>query len=194
MSGIRDPRDPRISVNLGKRPWTTSDGRQVRPALKKGERIEVIPGGQRPDGLQQFRLKQEMRIDEVFVRVLAKIAFETICRHRGADYCADLRWHRVRRFILDGDGQFVYAVRRLSEMPPRPDGTVSIPVGISLVPVEVSTGGTWVEEWIALVTIGATFMLDMSPYNLLLRGLLSGPLKAARDSLVVTTVGGLRAT
>jgi hypothetical protein len=101
LGGTRDPRDPRISINLGKRTWTSSDGRHVRPAIKSGETVEFTPTGQGPDGYR-FRLRHGIRVDAVFVRVLAKIAFETICVHRGADYCADVRWHRVRSFILHG--------------------------------------------------------------------------------------------
>ena len=185
INAVRDPRDPRVSINLGRQPWITSDGRHVRPALKKGERIEFTRQGQRPDGLHTFRITQQMRLNYPLVRILTKIGFETICLHRGSDYCADPRWHRIRGFIVRGEGRRVFAIRNETEMPVRPDGSVSIPVRVSLVPIEVQIGRLWVEEWIALITIGMTFMLDMTLESLLLPALFDGPLREGREFITI---------
>jgi hypothetical protein len=192
LNATRDPRDPRISLNVGRQAWAAPDGRHVRPALKKGEKVEFFHGGQGPDGYHQFRFTQEMRIDDVFVRILTKIAFETICVHRGADYCSDLRWGRIRAFILRSEGQRTYAAPKSRRTPPGPGGALRIPVGIGLVPFEVSGIGPPTEEWIACVMIGTTFAIDMSPDNMLLPMIMSGPLRQYRDLLVIETCKGTR--
>ena len=48
-------------------------------------------------------------------------------------------------------------------MPVGPNGGVYVPVGIRLVPLKMKGGGPWTEEWLAMITIGTTFALDMSP-------------------------------
>ena len=75
-------------------------------------------------------------------------------------------------------------------MPVRPDGWVSIPVGISLVPFELDVGTIMIEEWVALITIGVTFMLDLSPENLLLPALFEGPLRQGRELVTIFACEG----
>jgi hypothetical protein len=191
LSGTRDPRDPRISVNLGKQPWTSSDGRHVRPALKSGEKVEFEPTGQGPDGYR-FRLRHEMRVDAVFIRILAKIGFETICLHRGAYYCADVRWHRVRSFILHGEGDRTYFMPNSLTMPVRPDGGVSVPVGITLVPVEVRRSGKRMEEWLAAIRVGPSFIIDVSTENDVLPDLLETMPVEVREAGFLKTCHGKR--
>ncbi len=184
-----DPRNPLISVNTGKQPAMFASGVRVRPGIKKGERVAFVDKGQRADGMYEFSLRQELRFDEPVVRVLAKIAFETICIHRGPDYCADSRWHRVRSFILRGEGKRVWAMP--SEIQVSLGEDRGIPAGIRLVPVEVGSGAARLEEWIAIITIrGIPLTVDMSPECLLLPALVSGLPPDQRERVLIKTCEG----
>ncbi|HTK30720.1 MAG TPA: hypothetical protein VL332_02065 [Candidatus Saccharimonadaceae bacterium] len=189
MRGTRDPRNPLISLNLGKRPWITAEGVHVRPAVNLGERITFSHGERGPGGYR-FRFVQEMRVDDVLIRILTKIAFETVCLLRGAEYCADLRWHRLRAFILRSEGKRAYFMPKTLSMPTAANGGVSVPVGISLLPVRVRTDRDWMEEWLAAVRVGPSFLLDISPENLVLPTLLEAMPTQARDAGFLKTCEG----
>lgn len=75
-------------------------------------------------------------------------------------------------------------------MPRGTNGWAQVPVSISAVPWQTSYGAIWVEEWVAIVQIGMNFMIDMSPHNLLLSVLLDGPLRNAREAVVVNSCKG----
>ena len=49
---------------------------------------------------------------------------------------------------------------------------MSVPVGITLLPVEVHTAGGWMEEWLAAIRVGPSFIIDMSTENYILPHLL----------------------
>jgi len=189
LSGTLDPGIPRIWINIGKQPWKPSDGRVVRPAVKPGERIEVAHLGPSPEGYR-LNLDFEMRVDAVFVRVLLKIAFETVCFHRGSDYCADPRWHRVRAFIRRAEGHRTYFMPKTLTMPAGPSGGVVVPVGISLLPVGVRAGGDRVEEWLAAIRVGPSFLIDVSTGNYVLPHVLSALPREVQDAGFLKTCPG----
>jgi hypothetical protein len=157
------------------------------PALKPDERVEFEPLGQGPEGFH-FRFKHGIRVDEVFIRVLTKIAFETICWHRGADYCADTRWHRLRAFILRAEGKRTYGMPKKLEVGPGTDGVLHVPVGIMLEPAQSSIG----EQWLAAIRVGPSFVVDVSADNLLLTAILPKMPAEVRDGLFVKTCLGSR--
>jgi hypothetical protein len=184
----RDPRDPRIRVNASRRPATFGGGQRVMPALHPDERIEFVPLEQGPEG-HLFRIGHGMRLDDVFIRMLTKIGFETICFHRGAEYCADLRWHRVRAFFLRSEGERTYAMPKSLEFKPGPGGTIYVSVGIRLEPVYTDYG----EEWLAAIRVGPSFAVDLSANNVLIGGILSIMPADVRENFELKTCVG-RAT
>jgi hypothetical protein len=190
MPGIRatrDPRNPLISVNTGKLPAVFESGHRVMPALKPDERVEFEHRSHGPEGFR-FSIKHGIKVDEVFVRVLTNIAFETVSLHRGADYCADLRWHRVRAFILRSEGERTYAMPKEINLGPSPDGWVHPQVGVSISSVKHDAG----EEWLAGVKVGPAFLVDLSAGNWLLADFVRSAPAEYREWLIVKTCSGKR--
>ena len=166
LRATRDPRDPRIVINLGTTPYRATDGQLVRPA-KKPEGLEVIHQGQDEAG-HHFQITHSFRL-VIIARMLAKIAFETLCFEQGPVYCCDPRWDKVRAFILKGVGPRTCAVPKEWSIRVGPDGTLNLPKGIRLAGIDDPEVGAEADHyWIAFIGIGAPFAIDLSPENVVL--------------------------
>jgi hypothetical protein len=186
LRATRDPRDPRIFLNLGATPVRVRDGQAVRP-IKRPESIEVIDEGQSEAGYR-IRIRHSFRL-VIIARVLATIGFETLCLEVGSDYCRDPRWDRIRTFIMEGEGPRTCAVPK-DWSKSAADGVHRLPAGIELVQVDDPERGVEAEHyWIAVVSMGAPFMIDLSPGNVVLARFFEKQPDANELALLVTLGG-----
>lgn len=98
-----------------------------------------------------IRVSYSMKFTKKFIRALHKIAFELLCKHKGAEYVLHERFDGLRSYILRAKGDRWVAV---------PLGNVAAPnmwkPGFQL---HVDRNANWIVE----LKLGSTFNIDLSP-------------------------------
>jgi len=179
-----NPGDPRVTINTGSVPLRGTDGTVVKPA-KRPESISVVYKGQSDEG-HEFSIAHGFRFDTI-ARMLAKIGFETLCYEEGPEYCCDNRWKNVRAFILKGLGPRSFAVPIEWSIALPSDGPPRLPKGIRLVHIDDPERGAEAKHYImGSIGIGAPFMVDLSPDNVVLARFFEKQPEAGALALLLT--------
>lgn len=148
----REDDQPRVILNDEDEPITTDDGIVVRPVDDSPRSVEMkdleIEGR-----WVSFQMSQRVRLNKRVVRALHKIAFETLCHRKGAEFVLDKAFDSVREYVLHGRGsrEIIFSTEMAK------DTWITPTIQLRRVPQ--------VPGWMAMVGLGANFHLDLTPSN-----------------------------
>lgn len=105
ISSGYDANGPAFYINREKHPILAPNGKWLGAATAS-DPIKNAKWEERPDGTAQISYEQELRFDRKAVRGLFKIAVEAIAFFEGLDAARLSALDQVKRFILEGAGNF----------------------------------------------------------------------------------------
>ncbi len=152
MFAVRKADGPHVSLNMEKQPVVTPDGVRINPGGT--DEMAVRVSGFKVDGrLATMTIHQPTRMNKKFVRALHKIGFELLCLNRGPDFVLNPKFDPLHEYILHGRGSREMVMTCSAEV-----GSWEQPhFGLRHDP-------TW-PGWLAVIRLGATFYVDLSPAN-----------------------------
>ncbi len=107
-----------------------------------------------------IHLRYSMKFTKRFLRGLHKIAFELLCKHKGADYVLHERFDGLREYVLRGKGTRWIATQR---------GNIASPeMFVPKLRLEPFLND---DNWIAGINLGGWYVVDLCPESDAMRGL-----------------------
>jgi len=143
---------PHVSLNMEDHPIVTPDGVRI-PAAGSNEMAVRVKDFKVEGRFATLTIQQPTRMNKKFVRALHKIAFELLCLNRGPDFVLHHKYDPIREYILHGRGAREMVLTCSAEI-----GSWEQPhFGLRHDP-------SW-PGWLAIIRLGATFYIDLSPTN-----------------------------
>ena len=143
---------PHVSLNMEDHPIVTPDGVRI-PAAGSNEMAVRVKDFKVEGRFATLTIQQPTRMNKKFVRALHKIAFELLCLNRGPDFVLHHKYDPIREYILHGRGAREMVLTCSAEI-----GSWEQPhFGLRHDP-------SW-PRWLAIIRLGATFYIDLSPTN-----------------------------
>ncbi len=143
---------PHLHINAEKHSVSTPDGVMIQPAGTR-EMAVRLKGFKVEGQLATAEIEQPVRMNKRFVRALHKIGFELLCLQNGAEFVLDRKFNPLREYILHGRGSRDICIE------------CSAPVGAWEQPqFNLRHDPSW-PGWLAVLTLGMTFFVDLSPAN-----------------------------
>jgi hypothetical protein len=152
----------RLALNNERHPVTTPEGLTIPPlrhgkkALVRTERF-VVHG----DSATHF-FSQQIRLDKRFVRALHKIGFELLCLRVGQTRLLDPRFDAMRSYVRDGRGSRTIGLT--------PNLWRGVTREFSWKPHYSTERVRGTLDYVAVLSLGVPFFVDLSPDNSLLAG------------------------
>lgn len=143
---------PRIVLNDEDEPVTTDDGVVVQPSDDSPRSVEMADF-QIEGSIASFKMSQQVRINKRVVRALYKIAFETLCHRKGAEYVLASEFDSIREYVAFGRGNREIAFKTEAE----PEAWTTPQIHLRRVPTA--------EGWLGVVRLGPAFYIDLTPDN-----------------------------
>jgi hypothetical protein len=141
---------PHITLNGEGYTIRNPHGISVGPAQSKEDAVR-IDAWSVANGIGNVRFSQPIRYNKRLSRALHKIAFELLCFQAGAKYVLDKRYDPIREYVLHGRG-----TRRFAIWPNANGDDWATPK------VRVEKHPAW-PHWVAVLNLGATYYVDLSP-------------------------------
>ena len=153
MFAQRKAGGPHVSLNAEPHTVVTADGVRIAPPGDDPMAVRVTDfkaHGQ----MASMTIHQPTRMNKRFVRALHKIGFELLCLNRDAEFVLHEKFDPLRSYILRGQGSRDMVLTTSAEV-----GSWERPLfGLRHDP-------SW-PGWLAVIRLGATFYVDLSPENL----------------------------
>lgn len=153
LLAVRRPDGPCIGLNAGKKKVLEEDGSFIQPSMDREEAVRVDSFEAEGSDVR-IRFKQPFRMNKRFMRGLFKIGLELLCLQEGIEFVLDSRFDLIREYVLRGKGsrQVFFCA-----------DVVDVAQPVSLVLHYVDE----VHAWVAELSLGITFFVDLSPDNVL---------------------------
>lgn len=152
MFAVRKADGPHVSLNMENVAVVTPDGARIGPAGTDEMAVRVIDF--KVEGrMAEMTIRQPTRMNKRFVRALHKIGFELLCLNRGPDFVLNKKFDPLREYILHGRGSREMVMTCSAE-----EGSWEEPH------FALRHDPTW-PGWLAVIRLGATFYIDLSPAN-----------------------------
>ncbi len=152
MFAQRKADGPHVSLNAEPHAVVTAEGVRIAPPSDDPMAVRVTDF--KVDGrMASMTIHQPTRMNKRFVRALHKIGFELLCLNRGAEFVLHEKFDPLRSYILRGQGSRDMVLTTSAEV-----GSWERPLfGLRHDP-------SW-PGWLAVIRLGATFYIDLSPGN-----------------------------
>jgi hypothetical protein len=151
MIAKRDEGGICIHLNLTNKATKTPDGMIVAPVKNKQSAVKVTRFTHHSAKLSGS-FTQVMKLDKLFVRSLYKIGFELLCLFKGHAFVCNHCYDSLRQYIKGGIGKRQALIK--TSIPP------------ALIPGFNLTYNSEAGAWIAILNLGAQFLVDLSPSNI----------------------------
>ena len=177
MHAERRPGGPFMALNGERHEVITDSGQIIQPPSDHPEAIRMSDFT--VDGrTAHFTLQQPVRMNKRFMRGLQKIGFQLLCFRKGPQYVLDRRYDPLRAYIRYGKG-----TRRMVLTTSGGIGSWEQPrFSLQQIPQQ--------NDWIAILQLGSTFYIDLTPYNDLYRRVKVQQLRANNMALWSDAGGG----
>lgn len=143
---------PHVSLNMEQHSIVTPEGVRIPPAGRDEMSIRVTDF--KVEGrFATLTIQQPTRMNKRFVRALHKIAFELLCLNRGLDFVLHRQYNPLREYVLHGRGSREMVLTCSAE-----EGSWEHPH------FGLRHDLTW-PGWLAIIRLGATHYIDLSPSN-----------------------------
>lgn len=129
------------------------DGGRVGPAGPSAEKSVRVTKFEAEGDSGAVEFQQQIQMTKAFVRGLYKIAFELLCFQLGADYVLNSSFDLIRQYVRSGKGNRAIAVTIDSPIRPEVKPRLILAPGLD---------GGWLVEF----RYGPTFLIDLTPDNL----------------------------